>query len=91
MNIPGKLTYEEASKMQLPFLMFEVVTYIDDSGVNRQGICPILVTRVGVDKSVGATLPSISFISGKQHCRGSLEDYFTTKEAANHAIDAGDF
>lgn len=91
MRTPGKLTYEEASKLELPFYMWEIRNRFVDGLLVGHLVEPIQVIRVGIDESVGAEVPSISFISNGQKCRGSIGDYFATIETAEDAIDRGDF
>jgi len=84
MSAAGKLTYEEAYDKKLPFYMWETIQRFNSGGETIGcDVRAIRVVRVGVDHSVGASLPSISFVD---HfgllCRGDIQWYHDTKEDA---------
>jgi len=80
---PVNAAYADVAKMKVPFYLREVVcTYQNDVCV-RAEVKDIKVTRCGIDATVGATSPSISFTgSDGRLARGSVDMFFISTEEA---------
>lgn len=83
---PQPMTDAEAEKMRVPFYLWGTVSNKDKNGNWFTTTEKIEVVRYGVDTSVGATSPSISFIgSDGILCRGSVNMFFKTEAEAKSA------
>jgi hypothetical protein len=84
---PPSATNEDLAKKQVPFTLYGIKRVVDV--VVDWSVEEITVTRFGVDHSVGATAPSISFTdeTGRK-CRGSAKMFYLTREDAQRAANA---
>ena len=77
---PKPASYEKVHGLRIPFQLWDVVcTYRNDVLVSATPM-PIRVDRCGVDHSVGASAPSITFSSGRdRNARGSVDMFYMTE------------
>lgn len=73
-----------------PFTMFETVYTYDGGGLVSGYVKPIQVTRYGISTELGATSPSISFVSHDGHrAHGSVDMFYLTEaDAAAEVAEA---
>jgi len=84
---PQPMTDAEAGKMRVPFYLWGTVSNKNKDGNWSTTVEKIEVVRYGVDASVGATIPSVSFIdSDGVLCRGSVGMFFKTEADAKSAV-----
>lgn len=84
---PQPMTDAEAENLSVPFYLWGTVSNKDKNGNWTTTVEKIKVVRYGLDTSIGATNPSISFIdSSGVLCRGSVGMFFKTEADAESAI-----
>lgn len=83
---PKPASYEKVHGLRIPFQLWDVVcTYRNDVLVSATPM-PIRVDRCGVDHSVGATAPSITFSGGAdRNARGSVDMFYMSEDDAETA------
>lgn len=84
---PQPMTDASAEKMTIPFYLWGTVSHKDKNGNWSTTVEKIKVVRYGVDKSAGASSPSISFIGDDNiECRGFVGMFFGSEEEAKASI-----
>ena len=84
---PQPMTDAAAEKMPIPFYLWGTVSHKDKNGNWSTTVEKIKVVRYGVDKSAGATSPSISFIGDDNiECRGFVGMFVGSEEEAKASI-----
>lgn len=83
---PEPASYEKVRGLRIPFQLWDVVcTYRNDVLVSAAPM-PIRVDRCGIDHTVGATAPSITFSGGiDRNARGSVDMFYMTEDDARTA------
>ena len=80
---PINATYGDVVGIKTPFYLREVVATYNSEKCVAAVVKDIKVIRCGGDSSVGASAPSISFVtSDGVTCRGSIEMFFLSTEEA---------
>ena len=80
---PVNATYADVEGLYVPFYLRDVVCAYRDNTCVSAVVKDIKVTRCGVDKGVGATAPSISFVdSDGRIARGSIGMFFVDSKEA---------
>lgn len=80
---PVNATYEDVAGIKTPFYLREVAATYHNETCVAAVVKDIKVIRCGVDLSIGASAPSISFVaSDGVICRGSVEMFFLSNEEA---------
>lgn len=87
LRVPEPATDADLASLQTPFKLYGT-TCINSSGELRWRVEEVTITRVGIDETVGATAPSISFTDDRGvMCRGSASMFYLTREAAQADAD----
>ena len=86
---PKNATNESVKGLRIPFQLWDVCcTYYKDELIKATP-SPIVVNRFGVDHSVGAITPSISFSDARdKNARGSVDMFYMSQEDAQQAAEA---
>lgn len=83
MREPVRAKYEDVKGFLIPFYLREVVRTYHDEVCVAAIVKDIKVIRCGVDASVGASVPSISFVaSDGVTCRGPIDMFFLSNAEA---------
>ncbi len=85
---PRKASNADLENKKLPLTLYEVVqTFVGDKFV-RAEVKPITVIRFGIDRAVGATSPSISFLAPDgETCRGSVSMFYLEEGDAQKEVE----
>ena len=90
MREPVRAKYEDVKGLPIPFYLREVVRTYNDEVCVAAIVKDIKVIRCGVDASVGASAPSISFVdSDGVTCRGSIDMFFLSNAEAELEAQRG--
>ena len=86
---PKNATNESVKGLRIPFQLWDVrCTYYKDELIKATP-SPIVVNRFGVDHSVGAITPSISFSDDRdKNARGSVDMFYMSQDDAQQAAEA---
>ena len=86
---PKNATNESVKGLRIPFQLWDVrCTYYKDELIKAIP-SPIVVNRFGVDHSVGAVTPSISFSDDRdKNARGSVDMFYMSQDDAQQAAEA---
>jgi hypothetical protein len=80
---PKTATWNEVKDLPIPFKLYEVTDVYNNNKFIKCVVSDITVTRCGIDESVAATAPSVTFTDAhNRQARGSIQNYFLTEKDA---------